>query len=153
MVKENKLPKESQDTQDKSVSTTERTGSTPILPNGYRRITTHVVNPLNDRLNIFVIDRPGAGGVNHKYLCEFPHAKYDVVISFQNGPIAENGINGVTHEALLAIVLDRLECFQKGQYQCRENAIAYTKIEEALMWLQRRTLKRMARGVEGKSVI
>lgn len=117
-----------------------------------RRVTAHIVNPLNDRINILVVDKPGAGGANHKYQIEFPHAKYDVMISFQNGPIAEAGVNGVTHEALLAIVLDRLECFQKGQYACRENAIAFTKIEEALLWLQRRTMKRMARGVEGKSM-
>jgi hypothetical protein len=33
---------------------------------------------------------------------------------FQNGPIAEVGVNGVTHEVLLAIVADRLRSFQKG---------------------------------------
>jgi hypothetical protein len=70
---------------------------------------------------------------------------------FQNGPISVdgNGVNGVTHEALLAIVADRLRSFQKGQYSCKANACALTHIEEAMHWLQQRTIERMRRGVEG----
>lgn len=71
------------------------------------------------------------------------------LISFQNGPIQESGVNGVSQEALLAIVIDRLRYFQEGQYRCRENAVALTHCEDALMWLQKRTRDRMARGVEG----
>ncbi len=70
-------------------------------------------------------------------------------ISFQNGPIKEVGVNGVTHEALLAILIDRLRSFQAGPYSNRANAIALTKMEEALMWLQQRTRERIKRGVEG----
>jgi hypothetical protein len=68
---------------------------------------------------------------------------------FQNGPIPEKGVNGLTQEVLLEICADRLRSFQAGPYACRENALALTKIEEAQMWLQSRTLKRMQRGVEG----
>lgn len=71
------------------------------------------------------------------------------LILFQNGPIAEAGVNGITHEVLLAILIDRLQSFQAGQFACRENAIALTKLEEAQLWLQKRTRDRMARGVEG----
>lgn len=70
-------------------------------------------------------------------------------ISFQNGPIQEAGVNGISGEALLAIQIDRLRSFQAGQYACRENAIALTHLEDALMWLQKRTRDRLARGVEG----
>ena len=70
-------------------------------------------------------------------------------ISFQNGPIGEVGVNGVSNEALLAVVEDRLLGFQSGPYACRDNAVALTKIQEAMMWLQKRTHERMARGVEG----
>ncbi|MCC6800437.1 MAG: hypothetical protein IT325_09980 [Anaerolineae bacterium] len=70
-------------------------------------------------------------------------------ILFQNGPIAEAGVNGVTHEALIAIVIDRLQAFQKGPFACRENALALTKLEEAQHWLHHRTRARMARQVEG----
>lgn len=74
------------------------------------------------------------------------------LIAFQNGPIQEAGINGISQEALLAVVIDRLRSFQGGQYSCRENAIALTHCEDALMWLQKRTRDRLARGVEGTSV-
>lgn len=70
-------------------------------------------------------------------------------IHFQDGPIKEFGVNGITQEALLAIVIDRLRSFQEGPFACRENAIALTHCEEGLMWLQRRTVARIKRGVEG----
>jgi hypothetical protein len=75
-----------------------------------------------------------------------------VVLSFQNGPINEVGVNGITQEVLLAVVADRLRSFQAGPFACRENALALTKVEEAMHWLQKRTMDRMRRGVEGKSV-
>lgn len=70
-------------------------------------------------------------------------------IGFQNGPIKEFGVNGVTQEALLAVVIDRLRSFQSGPFSCRDNAVALTHCEDALMWLQRRTRERIRRGVEG----
>lgn len=123
-----------------------------------REITSHKVNGLNEALRIEVLDEPGAGGANHVYgitsdeprNANTPQA-VTLPIRFQNGPIAEAGVNGISQEALLAIVVDRLECFQKGQYSCRENAIALTKLQEAMHWLQHRTRERMARGVEGTS--
>lgn len=72
-------------------------------------------------------------------------------ITFQKGPIKEHGVNGVHHEDLIAIVINRLEHFQKSEYACRENALAITKLEEALLWLRKRTMGREKRGVEGTS--
>ena len=117
-----------------------------------RKVTDHVANPVNDLINILVTDTPGAGGANHQYKVEFPEGKFDIEINFQKGPINEEGVNGITQEVLLAIVIDRLRSFQAGPFACRENALALTKVEEALMWLKSRTFARMARGVEGKSV-
>jgi hypothetical protein len=117
-----------------------------------RMITEHKVNPANDRIIIEVTDEPGAGGANHEYRVTLPSGEAEVKswqISFQNGPINENGVNGLTQEVLLAIVADRLRSFQSGPYSCRENALALTKIEEAQHWLHSRTLARMQRGVEG----
>ncbi|MHA2428474.1 MAG: hypothetical protein ACXADB_10660, partial [Candidatus Hermodarchaeia archaeon] len=71
-------------------------------------------------------------------------------VSFQKGTVPEAGINGVTHEALLGIVAHRLMSFQNGDFSCRENAMAITKIQEALHWLDHRTALRTTRGVEGK---
>ena len=70
-------------------------------------------------------------------------------IHFQEGPIKECGVNGVCNEDLIAMVICRLEHFQKSQYSCRENALAITKLEEALLWLRKRTMARENRGVEG----
>jgi hypothetical protein len=69
------------------------------------------------------------------------------LVHFQEGPIKECGVNGVANEDLLGMVLCRLESFQKSEYKCRENACAITKIEEALMWLRKRTNARVKRGV------
>lgn len=113
-----------------------------------RTLYAHKVNPANDLITIRVLDEEGPGGAHHEYACQLPNGK-QTHISFQNGPINENGVNGLTQEALLAIVIDRLQCFQAGPYACRENALALTKIEEAMLWLQKRTLDRMRRGVEG----
>ena len=126
-----------------------------------RQLTEHVVNPANDRLVITVTDEPGHGIANHRYeingfdtnsnpsVGDVPASS--VTILFQNGPIGAdgNGVNGITHESLLAIVADRLRSFQKGPYSCKANACALTHIEEAQHWLQQRTLERMRRGVEG----
>jgi hypothetical protein len=118
-----------------------------------RTINAHKVNPANDLLEITVLDAPGAGGANHKYRIAWDNVTHggNCYIDFQNGPIAEHGVNGVTQEALLAIVIDRLRAFQAGPVACRENALALTKIEEAQHWLLHRTHERMARGVEGKT--
>ncbi len=122
-----------------------------------RELTSHRVNGLNESLRIEVIDEPGQGNACHEYRIAVANGTEVSVavcvdISFQNGPIQEAGINGISNEALLAIVEDRLLGFQSGQFACRENAIALTKIQEAMMWLQKRTRDRMARGVEGTHV-
>lgn len=76
-----------------------------------------------------------------------------LVILFQNGPIPECGVNGITQEVLLAIVADRLRSFQQGPFACKANACALTHIEEAQHWLQQRTIERMRRGVEGTHTV
>ncbi len=70
-------------------------------------------------------------------------------IHFQEGPIKECGVNGVNNEDLINMVICRLEHFQNSEFRCRENACAITKLEEALMWLGKRTAARNNRGVEG----
>ena len=121
-----------------------------------REITDHIINPVNDRLRIKVLDQPGAGGANHEYEIDLvggapDRGGFKTLIHFQNGPILEAGFNGVSNEALLVILIDRMQGFQSGPYKSRDNACALTHLEEALMWLQKRTRERMARGVEGTS--
>lgn len=115
-----------------------------------RTLTDHIVSADQAvQLQINVLDDPGAGGANHVYEITWGPGHYRISIYFQNGPIKEAGVNGVTQEALLSIVIDRLRSFQAGPFSCRENALALTKCEEALLWLQKRTLDRIRRGVEG----
>jgi len=106
------------------------------------------------------LDGPGAGNACHGYavLATPPAGVADpsglrfADVSFQNGPIQEAGVNGCFQEDLIAICIDRLRSFQAGEYACRENALALTKLEEALHWLNHRTAERQARGVEGTSI-
>ncbi len=130
-----------------------------------RTITTHAINPCNEKIGIHVLDEPGPGGACHAYEMRIVERKlvddYTTetfnawLLEFQNGPVKENGegTNGITHEALIAIILDRMNAFQAGPYKCRENALAITKLEEAMHWLNARTKAREARGVEGTAVV
>jgi hypothetical protein len=131
-----------------------------------REIKDHKINPANDTLTIAATDLPGAGGANHRYVVSGFNAASNpsgvgtdngrmetLVVLFQNGTIPENGVNGVTQEALLAIAADRLRSFQAGPFACKANACALTHIEEAMHWLQQRTIERMRRGVEGTHTV
>ena len=120
-----------------------------------RILTDHQVNPANDKLLVEVLDMPGIGGACHHYCvtCDDPAFHVPVEIVFQNGPINEVGVNGLTHEALIAILCDRLEGFQRGPYASDDNQIALLSLRQAQNALQRRTRERMARGVEGTHTV
>jgi len=113
-----------------------------------------VVCQINNTV-VTCIDEPGQGGACHEYSIHGMQKPMDRLgsINFQNGPIQEYGVNGIQNEDLLAIVIDRLQGFQSGKFACRDNAIALTKCEEALLWLRKRTSDRQQRGVEGRSVV
>ena len=70
-------------------------------------------------------------------------------IVFQDGPVPENGYNGVIDEALTVILMDRLKHWQAGPFRNRENALVLTALEESMLWRVSRTLERKARNVEG----
>lgn len=57
--------------------------------------------------------------------------------------------NGTTNEEVLKMLIHRLNGLNNA-FPCRENSIAITHIETALLWLEKRTADRIARGVEGK---
>jgi len=83
----------------------------------------------------------------------FVYVRHDVnSISFtiQKGPVAEVGVNGCQVDTLIEAAKTILEGLNKN-FPCRENAVAITKLYEALMWLQERKRVREARGVEGLS--
>lgn len=112
------------------------------------KIHDHEVTDADKLIDIRVLDEPGPGGAHHCYVIGVP-GEQPTTIRFQEGGVKEAGINGITQETLIAIAIHRLRCFQSGPFACRENAVALTHLETALMWLQKRTRDRMARGVEG----
>ncbi len=126
-----------------------------------RELTGHMVNGCNDAIRIKVLDEPGHGGACHQYVMYVPNDEFNEElnaslvchVSFQNGPIKENGTNGITHEALLAILIDRLEGFQSGPYKCHENGMALSCLQSAQRELKSRTEARLARGVEGTHTV
>lgn len=74
-------------------------------------------------------------------------------IDWQHNPVVvgDDGAdkrNGAQIEDVLHVTLDRLR-FLQGEVPCRENALAITKLEEAIHWLDHRTADRVNRGVEG----
>lgn len=60
-----------------------------------------------------------------------------------------NAMDGVLIEQLVAVALDHLQTINTGELATRENAIAITKLEEALLWLAKRTMDREANGTLG----
>lgn len=78
-------------------------------------------------------------------------------VEWQNGPLGrgENRIepNGAFVEGVISAALGRLKYYQDSQFACRENALAITKLEEALHWCQARTAAREERQVEGTHTV
>lgn len=79
-----------------------------------------------------------------------------ISIDWQSGPLGRDenraAPNGAFVEGVIAATIQRIEYYQTAnnkKFACRENAIAITKLEEALMWLDKRTADREARLVEG----
>ena len=113
-----------------------------------RELTDHKSNALNEQLRILVADAPGPGGAHHDYRVRLPDGGH-AYIKFQNGTVPEKGVNGITHEVLLAIVADRLRAFQAGPFACEENGMALESVVAALSALHLRTARRVERQVEG----
>lgn len=70
-------------------------------------------------------------------------------LHFQDGVVPEVGRNGMQNEEVLEVLIDRMNWLNK-QFPCRENSIVITKLDEALLWLNKRTADRVKRGVEGQ---
>ena len=108
-------------------------------------------NKLN---NIVRAGEVGPGGAYHEYKVE-KTCDGSIVheISFQKGARREmDSVSGVLDMDLLEIVRDRIKCFQEGDFATRENAIALTHIEEALLWMNKRIEDRAERNVLGINV-
>lgn len=116
-----------------------------------RELTSHKIDQANKALDVLVLDEAAESGASHHYSIRLPMDTANGIplmsfeLIFQNGPIA-NGINGVTNEALLAIVLDRLEGFQKGPFAQPFNDAAIDHLEQAQQALRLCAEQRQASG-------
>ena len=115
------------------------------------------IQKLNNLNSVYRCGSVGPGEAYHDYSISLVGAintagaqYYPIQIHFQRGarkdPAARHGI---LDNDLLEIVRDRLAAFQAGDYPCHENDMALMHIEEALMWMNRRTEDRAERQVLG----
>lgn len=119
-----------------------------------RQITDHFDgHGLADSI-LIASDEPdaNAGGAPHEYVCTIDGNQV-ANIQFQHGARHVAGSTpGILDSCLVAIVMDRLRGFQAGPFSSRQNAIALTKLEEALHWMHDRAHERARRGVLGTNV-
>lgn len=94
----------------------------------------------------------------HRYICKNFESENGQTIQFihkvpkTEGSIELNTISdGTTNEEVLEMLINRMDYLNK-KFPCRENAIVITKLEESLMWLNKRTADRIKRNVEGKQI-
>lgn len=122
-----------------------------------REITSHKTNECSEAITITADERDEKyGNASHDYEVRYVAHHGGVLaknILFQRGPIKEVGVNGLTNEALLAILIDRMEGFQSGPFACTENHNALCCLELAMDEFKKRTAKRVERGVEGTNVV
>ncbi len=97
-----------------------------ILTPGHQYVAANFENPLNGQTIQFIHKEPKGS----------------------NGELKTVN-DGTTNEELLDILIDRMN-YLNSKFPCRENSIAVTHLETALLWLKERTAKRVQQGVEGK---
>lgn len=114
-----------------------------------RDIDTHEIPELGPTMKVQALDEPGPGGASHSYRIDWGTGSID--INFQKGPRGETTNNGLLEPALLAIMIDRAESFDKGPFASPEGKRALEHMKSALGELHARQRDRIARGVQGKS--
>jgi hypothetical protein len=77
-----------------------------------------------------------------------PLSSLPSVLHFQDGPIPANGVNGVTTEIVLAVLIHRTKQLN-SLFPCAENEQMISHMEAAIAAGKARIANRKARGVEG----
>jgi len=95
---------------------------------------------------------------NEQRAYPFPDGEFEKVVTVTEDTVTFKGLRGPKGEvpdndgcqidAVIRFARKTLEVFN-GRVPSRETALAITKLEEAELWLIRRTVNRAARGVEG----
>lgn len=111
-----------------------------------RRVSAHQTNDCNRAISVFAYGPITTGSAQGRYLIQY--AKKRAVLKFHSGD-PRSGVNGITHEVLLAILADRIEGMQASKFAHPLNAQALSHVRSALRCLEDRTAERLQRGVEG----
>lgn len=100
------------------------------------------------------------GSMDYKWFEENIRPNYNIYvrhdvdsISFNmlTKPVSEGGdLNRCQWSDVVTMGLEMLKYFN-DKFPCRENALTITKLEEALMWNEKRTQDRIKRNVEGQN--
>lgn len=119
-----------------------------------REITTHHNSAFTrDHIRVMAKDEPGSGGACHDYVIGVWDAENfvsEIELKYQHGPIKEVGVNGIADEALLAVIIDRLEAFSLGEFSSMETKNALMCAKQCLEWMSLRQRERAIRGVAGR---
>jgi hypothetical protein len=108
----------------------------------FRTVTKHQIDVFNQDLSIEVLSPPNRQTkATVDYLISNAVSGIELAyIKFQEGDPAKVGINGISNEALIAIVLDRLKSFQDGPHNNKFNTEAMSLLEAALDVLEDRVV-------------
>lgn len=107
-----------------------------------REITRHIENGDDKGVTVHAVDERGPGGACSHYLVGIP-GQHNVELRF-------SGQNSrVTDEALLAVLIDRMNAFNDGPVPSNETEWTMMQLTMALSSLRKRTHVRTARGIEG----
>jgi len=104
-----------------------------------RDIKTHKIDDQDRQPEVLASDDRTIGGAPDAYKIIYSAGEHVHI------PFVTYDRPGVTNEALLAIVIDRLEGFQAGPFPCEENADALTMLNIALDALKARTVRNQLR--------
>lgn len=91
--------------------------------------------------------------LNHHFIIEDVFGTELADIKFQEGPVKEEGTNGIQDIDLFKILIARQEYFQGTKYACKENESTLYHLREALTFQLKRTSKRERESIEGTSEV
>lgn len=123
-----------------------------VKPKDALRVTCHLNPDPNAPIEPLVVYRQGQPNQSDIFTTyrlssnEGSNDAFHHVLTFRKGNVSPKG---VTNEALLAVVLDRLESAQAGKCPCDENAAAINHLWRALGSLHARTMRRCCEGTIG----
>jgi hypothetical protein len=100
----------------------------------------------NHRYELANFENPESPGQTIQFI-EKSYPKEGITIgkAFQKAVTVNDG---TTNEEVLLMLIDRIRGLNE-KMPCRQNSLAITKLEEALLWLNNRTAERRIREVEG----